>query len=129
MNAHEHGSSPGHEHVFSHARTTITSFPMHEPRARVLSTSRTRLFSEHEPRTRPFIFSLSDPGHIAKMPRNLVSSFIILPLSFRKGWRVIVGGLTLSTITSHEHASSPVHDHGGCPRAFSFDHSSCLTRW
>src|SRR5262249_54290046 len=70
----------------------------------------------------------SGPGHIAKMPRNLVSSFIILPLSFRKGWGVIVGGLTLSTITSHEHASSPVQDHGGCPRAFSFDHSSCITR-
>src|SRR5262245_24264321 len=121
MNAHEHGSPPGHDHVFSDARTTITvvllltitSFPMHEPRARVLSKSRTQLFSEHEPRTRPFLFPLSDPGHIAKMPRNLVSSSIILPLSFRKGWGVIVGGLTLSTITSHEHASSPVHEHGG----------------
>src|SRR5262245_44375078 len=51
-------------------RFTITSFPMHEPRARVLSKSRTRLFSEHEPRTRAFIFPLSDPGHIAKCGKS-----------------------------------------------------------
>src|SRR5262249_16958663 len=115
MNAHEHGSPPGHDHVFSDARTTITVVPGHEhvSRTRWFFDPRTQLFSEPEPRTRPFIFPLSDPGHIAKMPRNLVSSSIILPLSFRKGWGVIVGGLTLSTITSHEHASSPVHEHGG----------------
>ena len=38
----------------------------------------------------------TDHGHV------IVSFFILLPLSFRKGWGVIVGGLTLSTITCHE---------------------------
>src|SRR5262249_59303412 len=118
-----HGSRPGHDRVFADARTRITvvlpvTNTSHEHDG--FSDPRTQLFSEHEPRTRPFIFSLSDPGHIAKMPRNLVSSFIILPLSFRKGWGVIVGGLTLSTIKFHEHPSSPGHDHWSLPRPLTF---------
>jgi hypothetical protein len=37
------------------------------------------------------------------------------PLSFRKVSGVIAGGLSLSTITCHEHSSSPDYDHGGFP--------------
>jgi hypothetical protein len=41
--------------------------------------------------------------------------FAPLPLSFRKGWGVIVGGLTLRTITCHEQRVYPL---SFCPYSF-----------
>src|SRR5262249_46441979 len=64
---------------------------------------------EHELRTRSLYFACQIPGQIGHNPENLSSG-------------VIVGGLTLSTITHHEHGSSPVHDHGSFFRC-GFDHS------
>jgi len=67
------------------------------------------------PNARCLKISLSDPGHTDK----LLSGLILYPLSlclyplYRGG--SCLSGLTLSTITCHEHGSSPVHDHGGFP--------------
>jgi hypothetical protein len=68
---------------------------------------------DHEPRTRFFIFRLSDPSHIAKMPEIL-------------SWGVTVGRANRTTSTCFgqvtNNGSSPVHDHGSF-FALSFDYS------
>ena len=110
---HGHGSSPAHDHA-SRARVTNTV---------VLQGPRSRLFSEHEPRTRVY------PLSIRPYPfENL--SFILSPLSFYDfpcqprdisleclkfysgdnhgfGW-----GPNRITSTNHEHVFCPCHDHG-----------------